>query len=151
VNIVKLESRNILVVPFFLRFCQSARPNMVKGGKLPHKAANQHSASHNQIQNTTNMASSVSAGLQKMNMNEEAKHEAVEVSPFPVKTKQAAGLVNGTETDISSFYFADKIMITISQDGRLSQWVLASISCPHHFTNFSPDSNPSLLRLANSL
>lgn len=124
---------------------------MAKGGGLPHKAANQHSASHNQIQNTAKMASSISAGLQKMNMDDKAKNEAVEVSPFPVKTKQAAGLVNGTETDISSFYFADKIMITISQNGRLSQWVLASMYYAHHSANISPDSSPSLLRLANSL
>lgn len=47
----------------------------------------------------------------------------VEVSPFPVKSKQAAGLVNGTETDVSCLNFADKILITVSQGGRLSQWV----------------------------
>jgi proteasome assembly chaperone 3 len=42
---------------------------------------------------------------------------------FPAPSKQAAGLVNGTPTDVSSVYFADKILITISQEGRLSQWV----------------------------
>jgi proteasome assembly chaperone 3 len=47
----------------------------------------------------------------------------VEHTPFPAPTKQAAGLVRGTHTDVSSIYFADKIMITISQGGRLSQWV----------------------------
>ena len=44
-------------------------------------------------------------------------------TPFPAATKQAAGMINGTQTDVSSIYFADKIMITISQGGRLSQWV----------------------------
>jgi hypothetical protein len=47
----------------------------------------------------------------------------VEHSPFPAPAKQGSGLVNGTPTDVSSIYFADKILITISQAGRLSQWV----------------------------
>lgn len=49
--------------------------------------------------------------------------EGVENSPFPAPTRQAAGLVRGIHTDVSSIYFADKIMIRISQGGRLSQWV----------------------------
>jgi proteasome assembly chaperone 3 len=47
----------------------------------------------------------------------------VEPSPFPAKTKEVAGLVNGVPTDLTSMYFADKILITISQGGRLAQWV----------------------------
>jgi proteasome assembly chaperone 3 len=50
----------------------------------------------------------------------------VEVTPFPAATKHAAGLVHGTQTDVSSVYFSDKILITISQGGRLSQWVCQS-------------------------
>ena len=46
-----------------------------------------------------------------------------EYTPFPAATKLAAGLVNGTQTDVSSIYFADKILISICQGGRLSQWV----------------------------
>lgn len=42
---------------------------------------------------------------------------------YPAVTKQAAGLVNGICTDVKSILFADKIMITISQNGRLAQWV----------------------------
>jgi proteasome assembly chaperone 3 len=53
----------------------------------------------------------------------------VEPARFPAPSKQAAGLVNGTQTDVSSVYFADKILITISQGGRLSQWVFVL-----HFT-----------------
>ncbi|KAI9832522.1 MAG: hypothetical protein M1819_004311 [Sarea resinae] len=49
--------------------------------------------------------------------------ENVFKAPFPAKTKQASGLVNGVQTDVMSLSFADKIMITISQDGRLAQWV----------------------------
>jgi proteasome assembly chaperone 3 len=48
---------------------------------------------------------------------------SVEYTPFPTASKQAAGLINGAATNVSSIYFADKIMITISQGGRLSQWV----------------------------
>lgn len=43
--------------------------------------------------------------------------------PFPATTKQTAGEVDGVKTDIMSISFADKIMITITQNGRLSQWV----------------------------
>lgn len=47
----------------------------------------------------------------------------IEETPFPARSKAVAGLVGGAETDVSSIYFSDKIMITISQSGRLSQWV----------------------------
>lgn len=47
----------------------------------------------------------------------------IQQSPFPAKTKHVQGTVNGTSTAISSMYFSDKILITISQAGRLSQWV----------------------------
>lgn len=47
----------------------------------------------------------------------------IEREPFPANTKNETGTVGGVETTVSSIYFADKIMITISQAGRLSQWV----------------------------
>ncbi|KIX09885.1 uncharacterized protein Z518_00966 [Rhinocladiella mackenziei CBS 650.93] len=43
--------------------------------------------------------------------------------PFPAPTKQTAAMVNGVKTDVMRVSFADKIMITITQNGRLSQWV----------------------------
>ncbi|KAK7894455.1 hypothetical protein LTR67_006216 [Exophiala xenobiotica] len=43
--------------------------------------------------------------------------------PFPAPTRQLAGEINGVKTDIMHMSFADKIMITITQNGRLSQWV----------------------------
>ena len=42
---------------------------------------------------------------------------------YPATTKQAAGHINGVLTDVMSTAFADKILITITQDGRLAQWV----------------------------
>lgn len=44
-------------------------------------------------------------------------------TPYPAKTKQAAGLVSGVPTDVMFMSFADKIMVTITQEGRLAQWV----------------------------
>lgn len=42
---------------------------------------------------------------------------------FPVPTRQATGTVNGVKTDVTSLSFSDKLLVTISQQGRLSQWV----------------------------
>ncbi|KAK0635248.1 hypothetical protein B0T17DRAFT_480750 [Bombardia bombarda] len=49
---------------------------------------------------------------------------------FPAPSKQATGTVNGVETEIVSMNFSDKIMITISQGGRLAQWVQVPLSAP---------------------
>jgi proteasome assembly chaperone 3 len=43
--------------------------------------------------------------------------------PFPAATKQVAGIVEGVQTDVMVMNFSDKIMLTISQEGRLSHWV----------------------------
>lgn len=43
--------------------------------------------------------------------------------PFPATTKQAAGIVDGVQTEVVYIEFADKILITISQRGRLAHWV----------------------------
>ncbi|KAF4983200.1 hypothetical protein FZEAL_1357 [Fusarium zealandicum] len=51
--------------------------------------------------------------------------ESVDVreEPFPSRTREASGVVNGIATEVTSTSFADKILITISQEGRLSQWI----------------------------
>ena len=43
--------------------------------------------------------------------------------PYPAPTKQVAGEVNGVKTDVMLVSFSDKIIITITQNGRLAQWV----------------------------
>ncbi|CEJ80829.1 hypothetical protein VHEMI00989 [[Torrubiella] hemipterigena] len=43
--------------------------------------------------------------------------------PFPAKARSVSGAVNGVETEITLTNFSDKILVTISQGGRLSQWV----------------------------
>ncbi|KAM0285153.1 hypothetical protein ACHAQH_001582 [Verticillium albo-atrum] len=47
---------------------------------------------------------------------------------FPAKTRQALGTINGVSTEANSVWFSDRIMITISQEGRLSQWVQVPLS-----------------------
>ena len=42
---------------------------------------------------------------------------------YPAITKQAASTIDGIDTDVTSIVFSDKIMITITQNGRLAQWV----------------------------
>ncbi|KAK0720010.1 hypothetical protein B0H67DRAFT_486373 [Lasiosphaeris hirsuta] len=49
---------------------------------------------------------------------------------FPAPSKQATGLVGGVETEVVRTNFSDKILITISQGGRLAQWVQVLLSAP---------------------
>jgi len=51
--------------------------------------------------------------------------EAETATPFPAVSKQTVGEVDGLKTDVTSLSFADKIMITVTQNGRLAQWVYA--------------------------
>ena len=43
--------------------------------------------------------------------------------PYPAQTRQANATINDIPTHITCISFADKIMITITQNGRLGQWV----------------------------
>ncbi|KAJ5139306.1 uncharacterized protein N7515_004154 [Penicillium bovifimosum] len=43
--------------------------------------------------------------------------------PFPASTRQVTGLVNGIQTDVFVTSFSDKIMVAISQAGRLAHWL----------------------------
>lgn len=46
--------------------------------------------------------------------------------PFPAQTKQAAGTINGVLTEVLSMGFSDRILVTVSQQGRLAHWVRSS-------------------------
>ena len=46
---------------------------------------------------------------------------------YPASTKSATGQIDGVLTDVMTTLFADKIMVTIIQGGRLAQWVIAHI------------------------
>jgi proteasome assembly chaperone 3 len=49
--------------------------------------------------------------------------EVVHGAPYPAKTKTATGTVNGIATEAEVTHFSDKIMVLVSQGGRLAQWV----------------------------
>jgi hypothetical protein len=86
----------------------------------------------------------LSVNVHRMDIGDE-----IENTPFPAPAKHAAGLVNGIHTDVSSVYFADKILITVSQAGRLSQWVCSPwhllLELVNILTSLSADSCAALL------
>jgi proteasome assembly chaperone 3 len=47
----------------------------------------------------------------------------VEQTPFPAPSKTSSGLVGSTQTTVTSTSFSDKILLTISQAGKLAHWV----------------------------
>lgn len=47
----------------------------------------------------------------------------VKEEPFPARSKQAVGTVGGIQAEVTAMSFKDKLLVTISQGGRLSQWV----------------------------
>ncbi|KAI9889799.1 MAG: hypothetical protein M1814_004901 [Vezdaea aestivalis] len=44
-------------------------------------------------------------------------------TPFPAQSTVANGPINGVPTDITAISFSNKLVVTISQGGRLAQWV----------------------------
>ncbi|KAI0378591.1 hypothetical protein F5Y04DRAFT_283821 [Hypomontagnella monticulosa] len=50
--------------------------------------------------------------------------------PFPAQSKIATGPIDGIPTEASVLKFSDKILITLSQEGRLSQWIQVPLSAP---------------------
>ena len=47
---------------------------------------------------------------------------------YPAESKATTGNVNDIPTEVRVTLFKDKILVTVSQDGRLAQWVQAN--CP---------------------
>ncbi|KAI4244687.1 MAG: hypothetical protein L6R40_002891 [Gallowayella cf. fulva] len=47
----------------------------------------------------------------------------VPATSYPATTKQAAGYIDGILTDVMTTSFSDRIMVTITQNGRLAQWI----------------------------
>ena len=45
---------------------------------------------------------------------------------FPAPSRETTGTVGDVPTQITRLDFSDKILLTISQRGRLSQWVYAT-------------------------
>lgn len=42
---------------------------------------------------------------------------------YPAQTKKASAQIDGVLTEVMSIFFSDRIMVSISQEGRLAQWV----------------------------
>ncbi|CAK7216281.1 hypothetical protein SBRCBS47491_002771 [Sporothrix bragantina] len=56
--------------------------------------------------------------------------EPVHGAPYPAKTSTATGTVNGVPTEVEVTYFRDKILVLVSQAGRLAQWIQVPLSAP---------------------
>ncbi|KAL9602826.1 MAG: hypothetical protein Q9219_001521 [cf. Caloplaca sp. 3 TL-2023] len=50
---------------------------------------------------------------------------------YPATTKQAAGYIDGVLTNITSTSFSDKILVTITQGGKLAQWIHVPLDVPN--------------------
>ncbi|OJJ43804.1 hypothetical protein ASPZODRAFT_19107 [Penicilliopsis zonata CBS 506.65] len=73
--------------------------------------------------------------------------------PFPATTKQTTGTVNGVQTDVMSMGFSDRILVTISQKGRLAQWLHVPLENKNPgtdgFHTISEATDDSLLPMSN--
>ncbi|KAI1816686.1 hypothetical protein GGS20DRAFT_536522 [Poronia punctata] len=77
--------------------------------------------------------------------------ESIQVidEPFPATSKQATGQVDGVLTEASSLAFADRILVTLCQDGRLSQWIQVPLSAPSPAAVDMALANESLLPMSH--
>lgn len=101
----------------------SARASQFIAILPPHRSAATASGIPKELQQTSKAKQTIAMSVSEASNGAGLDLGGVEQSPFPAPAKQGSGLVNGTPTDVSSIYFVDKILITISQAGRLSQWV----------------------------
>ena len=75
--------------------------------------------------------------------------EGIKPDAFPAKTKTASGTVNDIPTEVVSMSFSDKLLITITQGGRLTQWVfIIFFLSPLSLVNLLTFSHLNLLKLA---
>ncbi|KAL2025100.1 hypothetical protein VTK56DRAFT_102 [Thermocarpiscus australiensis] len=56
--------------------------------------------------------------------------DSVREELFPTPSRRTTGTVNGVPTEVESLSFSDKIVITVSQGGRLAQWIQVPLSAP---------------------
>ena len=50
---------------------------------------------------------------------------------YPITPRQASCLVDGVHTEVTTTSFSDKILITVTQNGSLAQWVCLFLPCMH--------------------
>ncbi|KAI2608864.1 uncharacterized protein GGS25DRAFT_293809 [Hypoxylon fragiforme] len=69
--------------------------------------------------------------------------------PFPAQSKSTIGPIDDIPTEASVLYFSDKILVTLSQEGRLSQWIQIPLSAPSPATVNMALANNNLLPLSH--
>ncbi|KAI4863244.1 hypothetical protein F4820DRAFT_427748 [Hypoxylon rubiginosum] len=69
--------------------------------------------------------------------------------PFPAQSKSATGPIDGVPTEASVLQFSDKILVTLSQEGRLSQWIQVPLSSPSSATVDMALANANLLPMSH--
>ncbi|KAF1844813.1 uncharacterized protein K460DRAFT_354690 [Cucurbitaria berberidis CBS 394.84] len=69
---------------------------------------------------------------------------SVTAAPYPARTKVASSTIKGIETTATVVNFTDKILITVTQNGRLAHWVHVPLDIAT--TDASMNYNPYLDR-----
>ncbi|OTB07711.1 hypothetical protein M426DRAFT_53283 [Hypoxylon sp. CI-4A] len=69
--------------------------------------------------------------------------------PFPAQAKVATGPIDDIPTEASVLHFSDKILVTLSQEGRLSSWIQVPLSAPSSASVDMALANPSLLPMSH--
>ncbi|KAF8534620.1 proteasome assembly chaperone 3 [Trichophaea hybrida] len=76
--------------------------------------------------------------------------DSIVATGYPATTKRAAGFVKDVPTVAMIVGFADKILITITQDGRLAQWFHVPLDSANRVIAAAPETNDdSLLPLTH--
>ncbi|KAI0872874.1 hypothetical protein GGS24DRAFT_415428 [Hypoxylon argillaceum] len=69
--------------------------------------------------------------------------------PFPAECKRATGQIDGISTEATVLLFADRILVTLCQEGRLSQWIQVPLSAPSPAAVDMALANESLLPMSH--
>ncbi|KAJ2990918.1 hypothetical protein NUW58_g2725 [Xylaria curta] len=69
--------------------------------------------------------------------------------PFPAASNCATGQIDGVPTEATVLFFADRILLTLCQEGRLSQWIQVPLSAPSSAAVDMALANDSLLPMSH--
>ncbi|KAI0910663.1 hypothetical protein F4823DRAFT_561669 [Ustulina deusta] len=68
--------------------------------------------------------------------------------PFPAASKHETGQIDGVATEATALFFSDRILLTLCQEGRLSQWAIP-LSAPSPAAVDMALANESLLPMSH--
>ncbi|KAI0433068.1 hypothetical protein F5Y09DRAFT_109076 [Xylaria sp. FL1042] len=68
---------------------------------------------------------------------------------FPAASKHETGQIDGIATEATTLFFADRILLTLCQQGRLSQWIQVPLSAPSPAAVDMALANESLLPMSH--